>query len=614
MPPDHNPGMAIRILVVARWYPSNDVPGRGSFVADQVAALRDAGAHVAVICPDPVYAEGLDGAGRQERLARIEAWAAVIGTRLQFARPSDRGAADVPVLRIPAPIPAGGSAARDPLTLSTLETATLLPVGTALHAIWPFDVIHAHTGLPDGLAAAALADSVGVPLLTTEHDSATPDRLTDPGMAAAYRSLIAPRRAVVAVSAALAGRISAQLGLASGEIGVVPNVLPIDTFDWDPARARDPDELLWVGARKESKGIATLLRAFAIIHAERPSLRLRLIGRPATVAEEHRLVTLAEDLRISAVVRFEPPTNRAGVAAAMARAGLFVHPSPWETFGMVAAEALAMGLPVAATPSGGVEEILGSDGRFGTIARDHEPASLAGAIGDALDRRAALEPASLRAHVAERLAPGVIAGALLARFADLGALEGPDLPELPGPGSLAVPVVVVGFRRASALGRIPLLPKDLRAELVVVTSAPVHPVSGQSSGEPTSETDVARWMDVDPGAAFRSRLSDLGSTSAKPGGRWRSIRHPVRALQRRRLWAAQPESFAAARRQAVDEAITYAMGAALARGSGAPSPVMVVPIDADDLEPIQSAVADGRAVLAPGTLGWLADRWATHEP
>ena len=49
----------------------------------------------------------------------------------------------------------------------------------------------------------------------------------------------------------------------------------------------------------------------------------------------------------------------------MRRATPFVHPSPHETFGVVAAEALASGLPVAARPSGGVDEIVGRDGRFG---------------------------------------------------------------------------------------------------------------------------------------------------------------------------------------------------------------------------------------------------------
>ena len=343
----------------------------------------------------------------------------------------------------------GPAATHDPVALAGLEAATLVPVGRALHAAWPFDVIHAHTGLPDGVAAGALADAVRVPVLTTEHDSTTPERLTDPAAAAAYRGLLGPGRAVVAVSRALAARIEARLGLDPGRIETVPNVLPVDTFQLRPEVERNPDELLWVGSRRESKGMQTLLEAVALVHRRRPSIRLRLIGPAASVAEDARLAALAEDLGIAGAVRFEPSTDRAGVAAAMARAGLFVHPSPWETFGIVAAEALAMGLPVAATPSGGVDEIVGSDGRFGTMARDHTPAALAAAITGTLDRRRAFDAAELRAHVAARYAPGAVAGELLRRFEALGASAGRDVPCPTAAGSVPDPLVVVGFRRAS---------------------------------------------------------------------------------------------------------------------------------------------------------------------
>ncbi len=615
--------MPLRILVVARWYPSHEVPGRGSFVGDQVAALRDAGADVAVICPDPVYAEGLDGPPGPEqraRFSRLDAWAATIGSRLEFARPSGRGAPGVPVLRIPAPMPAGGTASRDPLTLAHLEAGVLVSVGVALHAAWPFDVIHAHTGMPDGLAAVALADALHLPVLTTEHDSTMPERLAEPAAVAGYRRLIGTKRAVVAVSAALAQRIGERLGPDAGAIGVVPNVLPIDTFRTDQVQERDPNELLWVGARKESKGTDTLLRAFALVHEDRPSLRLRMIGRPASEADEQRIVALAAELGIAPDVRFEPPADRAGVAAAMARAALFVHPSPWETFGIVAAEALAMGLPVAATPSGGVEEILGRDGRFGSIARDHDPASLAAAIGDALDRRATFDPVLARAHVADRFAPGVVAADLLARFAALGAVAGPDGlgpdglgpagfgpddPELPRHPMGDLPAVVVGFRRASAVARIPPLPPSLLAQLAVVTSAPLHPVSGQPTGEATPAIDLLDWVDVDVGASFRARLAALGPVAPRSLLKWRSLLRPLQAFRRRRLWSAQPRLFVEARQRAV--------GGAIARigSSTPPRPVMLLPLDADDLESIEPFVADGRAFLAPGTLGWLVDRWAS---
>lgn len=602
--------MPLRILVIARWYPSHEVPGRGSFVADQVAALAEAGARVVVICPDPVYAEGLDGPERAARITRIERWAATIGASLAFAAPIGRGAPGVPVLRIPAPLPAGGDATRDPLALAALEAAALVPIGTALHAVWPFDVIHAHTGLPDGLAASALADALRVPLLTSEHDSTTPAKLADPAAAAAYRGLAGPGRAVVAASRALAAKIEERLGPDADRIQAVPNVLPVDTFRIRPDEGRDPNELLWVGSRKESKGTDTLLRAFALLRQDRPALRLRLIGRASSEAEEQRLAALSGDLGIAAVVRFEPPEDRAGVADAMARATLFVHPSPWETFGVVAAEALAMGLPIAATPSGGVEEILGPDGRCGTIARDHTPAGLAEAIAEALDRRAAFDPAVLRAHVVGRYAPEVVAADLLARFEALGATgatAGSDGPNLATSDGTDLSVIVVGFRRSSALARIPMLPPGLAARLAVVTSGPVHPLTGRPTGDPSPRIDVRLWADVDIGEEFRARLAVLGDVPARSPGKWRTLRHPVRAIRRRRLWAAQPALFAQARGRAVAEAISAV------RGPSGSTPVMVLPLDIDDLETIEPLLVDGRVLLAPGTLGWLADRWESGE-
>ncbi|MEO7230491.1 MAG: glycosyltransferase, partial [Candidatus Limnocylindrales bacterium] len=474
--------MALRILVVARWYPSHDVPGRGIFVADQVAALVAAGAHVAVLCPDPVYVEGLEGPDRNARLAAVARWAVEIGSRLEFAAPAGRGAPGVPVLRIPGLLPAGGQATRDPLELAGLEAAVLVPIGRALHAAWPFDVIHAHTGMPDGLAAMQLADAVGVPLLTTEHDSSTPERLSDPAAAEAYRGLLGPGRGVVTVSRALASRIEERIGLEPGRIPVVPNVLTLESFPVVDGGARQPGELLWVGARKGSKGTDTLLAAFAIVHAAQPATRLRMIGRAPTDAEDQRLRAIASGLGIADAVAFEPATDRSGVAAAMARAALFVHPSPWETFGIVAAEALAMGLPVVATPSGGVEEILGSDGGLGVIAASHDPRDLASAILATLDRLADFDPATLRAAVVERFAPATVAQELLGVMEAMGAATrgaatspGAAAPAAHAGAWNSGPVIVVSFRRSSALARIATAPRSLVDRLTVVTTAAINP-------------------------------------------------------------------------------------------------------------------------------------------
>ncbi|HKG19115.1 MAG TPA: hypothetical protein VKB00_05200, partial [Candidatus Limnocylindrales bacterium] len=74
--------MSPSVLLVARWYPSHDQPGRGTFVADVVAALAAAGAECVVASfettqfhPGSAHGDGSDASG--SRLQAIEAgWAA----------------------------------------------------------------------------------------------------------------------------------------------------------------------------------------------------------------------------------------------------------------------------------------------------------------------------------------------------------------------------------------------------------------------------------------------------------------------------------------------------------------------------------------------------------
>ena len=302
------------------------------------------------------------------------------------------------------------------------HAAVLAPFGRAhaaraVRAGRPLELIHAHTGLPDGLAALSLASELGLPLVVTEYDSTLPGRLSNEGAAAAYQRLVASAQ-VVAVSRALADRIGAAMagsGVPVPALAVLPNLVPLDRFPAPSGEPRDDDELLWVGALAEHKGIETLLRAAAIARARRPALHLRMIGG-ATAAESARWAALVRELSIGDAVVVEPAAEREAVARAMRHAGLFVHASPWETFGMVAAEALASGLPVAATPSGGVPEIVGSDGSAGEIAAAPGPEALAEAIVALRDRLDAIDRAGLRRDAVARFGPDAVLAATAAVY------------------------------------------------------------------------------------------------------------------------------------------------------------------------------------------------------
>ncbi len=127
----------------------------------------------------------------------------------------------------------------------------------------------------------------------------------------------------------------------------------------DPPLPRRPAEkplFLYVGRLDTEKGVDTLLRAFAILHAGAPGSRLRIVGQGALRAS---LQDLAQSLGLQDCVTFcgwqEPPV----IDAELSRAWALVAPSRWpEPFGLVAIEAIFRGVPAVVPALGGFAETV----------------------------------------------------------------------------------------------------------------------------------------------------------------------------------------------------------------------------------------------------------------
>ena len=504
----------LHVLFVARWYPSHDQPGRGSFVADLVSALRVAGVEVTVASFEAAHIRG-PVASRAERGAAAAALlAGPVGRTAAVHLPRSWGAPETPVARLPVLLDAER---RGPTDLVEAHQRALLPFGRALAERWPIDVIHAHTGLPDGVVAARLADELGLGLLVTEHSSTAEAELDDAHARALYSGLLSGRRRVVAVGRGLANHIALALRTDPANIDVLPNAVPVEAFPTRGPEGRDPNELLYVGSRKASKGIETLLRAFAIARGACPGLTLRLIGSPGQPADEARWRAIVGELDLGASVMVEPAVPRDGVAAAMQRAGLFVHPSPRETFGMVAAEALASGLPVVATPSGGVDDIVGSDGRFGIVAVDADPGGLAAAIEQGLALAPRVDRAAMRAYVVGRFAAGSVADRTVGLYREL---IGDDSAAEPRPGTDPTGAIddatfrwplVVALARGQAIDRVGQLPPELAGRLSILTSP-----RGKYDDDRALPA-WGRWIEYDPERIGREAV-EASERTAPVGG------------------------------------------------------------------------------------------------
>lgn len=194
--------------------------------------------------------------------------------------------------------------------------------------------------------------------------------------------------AIVAVSQGVADDITGITGLAAPKLQVIPN--PVVTPELD-VRAAEPVDHPWFAKRDDSpiiigagrftrqKDFPTLLRAFARVRTGR-ACRLMLLGDGR---EREACRELARTLGVENDVAL--PGFVSNPSAYMAKAQLFVLSSRWEGSPNVLTEALALGVPVAATdcPSG-PREIL-RDGEYGPLVAVGDSDALAAAMERVLD-------------------------------------------------------------------------------------------------------------------------------------------------------------------------------------------------------------------------------------
>ncbi|WP_309248940.1 glycosyltransferase family 4 protein [Paenibacillus sp. MZ04-78.2] len=127
------------------------------------------------------------------------------------------------------------------------------------------------------------------------------------------------------------------------------------------SKTRAPrSRLLFVGRLVPSKGIEPLLQAIALLKHKNKKVKLHVIGKGNKIYFR-RLKLLVKRLNIQSDVRWHGFRKQRQVQKRYASYGAVVMPSILEeSFGLVALEALASGVPLIATRSGGLSEIVNS--------------------------------------------------------------------------------------------------------------------------------------------------------------------------------------------------------------------------------------------------------------
>lgn len=165
---------------------------------------------------------------------------------------------------------------------------------------------------------------------------------------------------VQAISTYLAG-YAAVMGY-KGNVEVIPN--GVDTTLFTPNNSAANEVKKKLGKREgeiflittsrlvKKNGIRYIIRAMALLP---PHIRLLIVGEGPTQAT---LMKLAWDLKVERRVQFIGHVPYIDIPAYLAASDIFIRPSLAEGFGNSFIEAMASGLPVIATPVGGIVDFL----------------------------------------------------------------------------------------------------------------------------------------------------------------------------------------------------------------------------------------------------------------
>jgi glycosyltransferase involved in cell wall biosynthesis len=249
-----------------------------------------------------------------------------------------------------------------------------------LEALSPI-LLHAHYG-PNGLRALPLARKLKVPLITTFHGSdITITNLHHQKTYLGFRYYLANKGKLKASSAtflAVSQFVRRKLlEQRFPEERILVAYTGVDTMKFKPASTEDRPIILFVGRLVEYKGAEFLIKATSEVQQQFPDVELVLIGDGPL---RRKLEALAKQslrrFRFMGVLPAPEVNGWMNRASLLCMASVTTRSGEAEGFGMVCAEAQAVGKPVVAFKSGGIPEIISHE-NTGFLAEERDWQSLA---------------------------------------------------------------------------------------------------------------------------------------------------------------------------------------------------------------------------------------------
>lgn len=257
----------------------------------------------------------------------------------------------------------------------------------------PFDILHAYFLPQAGFVAAYAGKYLGTPSVVSIRGNDIERAAFDPAKFSHVMYALQNASAVTTNASTLARKAKAFV---EREIFLIPN--GIDTELFKPmARNETLAEMLGLGGKtkeersavigfagelREKKGLRALLSGYAQAAKSRPA-SLLIVGEVRD-GEDKKFFDEFKSANSQLPITVTGPVPHEDIPAYYALMDVLVHPSLRDGMPNAALEAMACGLPVIATPVGGILDAL-EDGENGVLVNVNDAAALAGKIVELLD-------------------------------------------------------------------------------------------------------------------------------------------------------------------------------------------------------------------------------------